>query len=278
MIVNEPACDYLTLGTFSRETGDQFLRAMDTLSPQVSETQRRMQYEGLAKGSVFVGSAMQGERMHYLFQASGSIAQPALNLTSPLTANCTRIDIQITMLPPVNYHHRSVYEALKRTEDAPHCSIVESGDGLDTIYVGRRSARRFLRIYLKLADDGRRWLRFEAEYKRELAHSIREELRQADDTQRLMASLLLGELQFTPILLSLLHGFVERLELITDKGRQPSDNRVATSGKTYRWLASQVNPAIMRAMYDHDEGPAVRKLVRAWAAEADMLDETLAGL
>jgi len=273
MIVNEPACDYLTIGTFSREVADQLLTAMDTLSPQVAETQRRMQYEGLAKGSIFCGSALQREKMHYLFQASGSIAQPALNLTAPLQTSCTRIDIQLTMIPPVNYHHRSVYEALKRSVDAPHCSIIESGDGLDTIYIGRRSARRFIRLYMKLADDGRRWLRFEAEYKRELAKSIHKELCASEDPQRLMASLLLGELQFTPILLSLLHGFAERLEKITDCGRQPSDGRVATSGRTYRWLTQQVNPAIMRAMYDHDEGPAVRKLVTAWAAEAQMIDE-----
>lgn len=273
MIINEPACDWLTLTTFQRRFADYLMEVVETGSTGLLRDERRMQYVGLRNGGLFVGSAIQNERTHYMFQASGEAAALAMPTVAWHPLKCTRIDLQATIPLPAGWYHRDLYRQLKADKPERNISIVESGDGLDTIYVGKRSSRRFTRFYIKPGAKGEPYLRYEVEYKAELANHVWQLNRVSTNREALMGGILLGELQEVVGDSWTCHELLELLQAY-DAGMKPKGERAATSGRTLRWLQLQVDPAIQRAMHDHDEGHAIRDLVRAWAAEADMIDES----
>ena len=64
----------------------------------------------------------------------------------------------------------------------------------------------------------------------------------------------------------------EMMTVLHGDPHAPSEERKPSKNQTVEWLARQVEPAIMRAMADHDTGSLVRDMVRGWANEADALD------
>lgn len=274
MIVNEPAPDYLTLGTWSEPVANTLLQALERLSLEPLKDEKRMQYVGLRKGGIFLGDAEQLGRKHWLCIASGMSAALLFNEASFLPAKCSRIDLQCTTPLPQGWNHRDAYESIKRAKPALSVTIVESGDGFDTLYIGRRSSRRFIRLYIKPDAAGKAWLRFEVEYKKELAQQVWETTRKAENPTQLWGDMLLGEALTVQGLPSGFAGMLYTLQAY-GAGKRPGKERVPTGGNTYRWLRQQVDPAILRGMYDHDDGHAIRDLVRSWAAEADMIDNEL---
>lgn len=272
MIINEVAPDWLTLTTFDEIPAYALQQIIDRHSTGPLEDQKRMQYSGFRKGQLFLGRSLQLGLPHYMFQASGlGAALTWVDCAEIALLKCTRIDLQLTIPMPKWYSSRDFYDALAAHPKLPDVSIVQSGDGLDTIYVHRRISRRFWRVYAKLDAAGRKWLRFEVEFKRELAAAVWEQLRDSDDSYRLMAELVAAELDSCPVKGPEFNAFLAVIEDARG-GKRASDNRVAGSGRTLNWLMKQVNGAVMRAMHDHDEGEGVRDLIRVWAAWAERIE------
>jgi len=272
MIINEPAPDWLTLTTFDETVAYGLETVLDNCSVAERKPAKVMQYEGWRRAQLFLGRALQNGIPHVMFTASGMGAAIAFNHAYLLPVKCTRIDLQITVPCPRDYDSRLHYDTLSSNPKLPDVAIVQSGDGLDTIYIGRRISRRFFRLYVKPDAKGARFLRFEVEYKRDIADSVWDRLRLEPDATSLMGDFLASEL--VTIDNHQLPGIdaIARALIAYRNGDRPRDNRTSSSGRTLRWLMKQVNPAVMRAMADHDQSAGVRELVRVWSAWADRLD------
>lgn len=273
MIVNAAAVDFLTLTSWNDRVMKRFEACLETHAIEPMREIRRMQYRGTIANNVFVGWGEQGGHRHHMLQASGMDADIVAPMLLDLPAKCTRIDLQVTVKLPKEFSPS--YDAQKlRRWDGPGRSrkvtYMQSGDGFDTIYIGSRSSRRYIRLYVKPDHEGVPHLRFEIEYKRELAESLWEELRMGASPDILRGALLHEVLQVPnmmhvvgPEMMTVLHG----------EPHAPQEERKPSNNQTVEWLARQVEPAILRAMADHDTGSLVRDMVRAWAAEADSLDD-----
>lgn len=270
MILNKVMCDWLTLTTFDESIGFNWSRHMLRSGDRTTEA-KRMQYKGVQLDGLFAGEGVQQGKRHFMLQASGEVADRVLRETGGFDPrlNCTRIDLQVTVDKPDGFDSRSVYDAIEAWEAsgrARQCSVVQSGDGCDTVYIGNRASDRFTRLYVKPTTEGHA-LRFETEYKGDHAKSL---FKKCANEPKEMKRAITGELKSLP---ELQNGLLDRFLRVTGHGSRrskPKRRYAATGG--LRWLRDQVTPAIMRMMNDHEIGPVVRRMVRAWAAEADQID------
>jgi len=281
MFIDQAALDWLTLTTWHAPTWpklDAIARGMGIKSPVED---RRMQYRGLSSGGVFWGEALQQGVKHFMLQASGMDAELIGPRLLGLGLKCTRLDVQITSSKPKDWQAIGVANQIRAyppnswpSGQMRMVTVIQSGDGFDTIYVGSRASDRYCRIYVKPDDLGRAYLRFEMEYKGALADTAWRTLNDSDDPVADMANTLLQEIEDIPGLYGLLpEAMLAGLRLGRPGATWKPPTRIASGGAGLAWLTRQVQPAIMRLMADHDQGPGVRNLVRAWCAEADMIDE-----
>lgn len=272
MILNAGLIDWITLTTFSPGIYQEWHDTIFSTQIHEAETAKRMQYQGVVVNGVFLGRAIQNKRRHAMLQASGAAAHgifPFLEFDAK-EVRCTRIDLQVTVDLPAGYDARALYDDIKEwdTDGKQRTpSLVESGDGLDTVYIGNRQSDRFTRIYVKPLADGSRAIRFETEFKGEHADNVVQQLiADPDNLERLLA----GEVDALP---PLKFGLSERFRSVlghNPRRSKPKRKDALTGG--LRWLTNQVNPAMLRLMNDHEVGYTVRNIVRSWAAEADEID------
>jgi len=159
--LNITMCDWLSLVSWEGFHSD--------IHTEEESSEKRMQYDGFRRGSVFVGQALQQGFVHSLMQVSGArsdIYAPVLIEAEP-QATSTRIDIQMTVFCH-NPNMRALYNRL--AERFVTTSFVTSSSG-DTIYVGGWKSERFTRIYQK---DNRRLLRVEMCWKKGYAEGARQ--------------------------------------------------------------------------------------------------------
>ena len=271
MIINTGLIDWITLTTFSGEIYRKWHDTIFSTQNQKAEVAKRMQYRGVVVDGVFLGQAVQQGRRHAMLQCSGERADevfPFLHYDGDV--KCTRIDLQVTIDLPMNYDARALYDGIKEWQAVgkPRAvSLVESGDGLDTVYIGSRQSDRFTRIYVKPLADGARVIRFETEFKGQHASHV-VQLLIADPNN--LAKLLAGEVDALPELkFGLSERFLAALGYNTLRSR-PKRKDALTGG--LRWLMHQVDPAILRLMNDHEVGYTVRNIIRQWARAADEID------
>jgi hypothetical protein len=253
----------LTLTTFEPKQAD----GLRYLFRDTREA-KRMQYVGVEDGNLnwFIGKAKQNYEDHWMFQASGEAADVAFD---PICDNwvaydwsVTRIDLQITIPLPAYYQSRQLYddiEAWSGDGRPRRPSLVQSGDGNDTVYIGSRTSNRFIRIYVKPLDEGKKALRMEVEYKRELAHRVFHDCRNDRENVTLI---LAHELSALP---ALKNGVKEAFfTVLGPHTHKPQEKRATGENSTLEWLRKQVDPAIKRMLNSHEFGDATRQIVASW--------------
>lgn len=262
MMLNKAQFDWLTLTTFETKNADG-VRAL--LMGNDWAPEKRLQYKGVSSGAFFVGYAMQNGKSHFMFQASGERCDDAYTTIirnyGPYDWNITRCDLQVTIPIPRDYNSRELFDDLRpwNGDGKPrHVSIIQSGDGCDTIYVGHRSSDRFTRIYVKPLDGGLHALRFEVEYKGSHAHRVFNDCREPTRKR----AILLHEIKSLPGAENgPLRGF---LRVLRGDAHAPQIERVTGQNATLDWLRKQVGPTLARLCSDHDCGHEARKLLESW--------------
>lgn len=272
VLVGAPACDWLTLTTFSQVEYmhmQSYTVGVDTSKGFPVKTRKRMQYEGHQGDGWFLGRGRQEGRDHYMLQASGARAQDALYYALQMHENredvkCTRIDLQETS----TVGHASdlpIVGAVLRESPAsdwsgrgprPKVTWYSSEDERDTLYIGARTSPRFWRFYNKPV-DGELYLRAELEAKGWLSVQLWDALQ---DVGMFHVKHLLGaELNALPLIMrqtvadcgiGLVEG--ERTPRIVE-----DRDHIAT---TERWFMNVVQPALERFLLNPEAG-AVRAML-----------------
>lgn len=190
MITNMVVVDFLTVTTFESlyytEAVTRARSELDTCEQlgdvvRLAEGKKRMQYVGklwsvAGRGSVYHGIGIQQKQEHYMMVISGELAsQLFVTLQDMIAAEelkCTRIDLQMTVDEPANHDQQLLYDRVREVT-RNHSIITSAGETgtLSTVYHGRRSDRRYSRIYEKEI-NGERFLRAEVEIKSELAAAV----------------------------------------------------------------------------------------------------------
>lgn len=191
VLVGGPACDWLTLTTFSEQeyiAMQAYTVSPDSMRRLPIREARRMQYQGWAGDGWFVGEGRQDGLPHYMMQASGARAYDALRYALMFhegkgLVKCTRIDLQCTSsssfagdLPAIAEHIRGLSSgAFGGRGPRPTVTYFSSEKAEDTLYIGSRRSPRFWRFYNKPV-SGELRLRAELEAKGWLAETLWDEL------------------------------------------------------------------------------------------------------
>lgn len=143
-------------------------------------------YDGFAVGGLQCGVRDDG----MIVRLSGPTAQDHWRKIGQLATNCSRIDVQVTVRPdePVTKtltrHWREMKRWNKTLKRPP--ALVQWSDvgGVGTIYSGKRQSLCYGRIYNKFLqsnlDHHRNSIRYEVEYKAELAKTVLAQLLAAE--------------------------------------------------------------------------------------------------
>lgn len=147
-------------------------------------------YAGIKTDGAFVGTRYDGA----MIRLTGRIAREHFLSLKYETANCTRIDVQVTCEwtgtgahPPrlVAMHANASNELLPKSRQR---NIEERKDNREgyTTYVGSRQSSSFLRCYHKSAEDpdayGPNVYRYEVQYNKDTAYRVLETLQQHQET------------------------------------------------------------------------------------------------
>lgn len=267
MIVNTPAFDYLTLTSKYKWDFEAFQRTTLACADGRLKQGRLMQFKGIKDSALFCGAAtIQGEDV-FIFKASGERAQTAaLEIADEMPGVCKRVDIQITVPLPEDYSARVLADGLSWSDWIGHKRPVEMREGeqgFDTVYIGRRTAGDFTRIYVKTDGIGM-WLRFETQFQKGKAAKVWPVVAR-DRVQ--MGKVLRGRVDQIPEITDEpgMRAIRERLDYAARN--VPGTRRVPNENSTFTWLRDTVTPVIERMLNDHDYGDRVKELVRGWAEE-----------
>ena len=203
------ASDYLTLSTFDVEAYTWAVRLIRGYTPEDErKVGRWLQYEGLAGDGYFVGAGDQAGGRHYVVRLSGSVAHSFLAVALRQGAmlarfKCTRFDVQYTRPEAPSVRLEEVGKLLEAADwshhkgKKPKIEWWHNAEGYDTLYIGSRSSVRLQRIYVKPV-DGRDCLRWEVEYKGELAGKLFAAVLASGLS--VLAGVLAGEMVVLPVL------------------------------------------------------------------------------
>lgn len=190
-IIGVAAVDWVTLTTFNAYTHDRWASALVDRKLGKSTPAERGGYKGitLADGQIFMGLGRQGNLDHWMLVATGPQAQRTLldlhqsSLLPREHVACTRIDIQITLLPrsgrpaliqlatDLNEGNLGPWKGRGRPQVRGFTS--ETGD---TLYIGSPTSDKQIRVYdKKVKPKGARTMkleRYEVQYRRKMAESV----------------------------------------------------------------------------------------------------------
>jgi len=253
VLIDAPAIDWLTFTTWDEFEFIRWQEWQKKLTGDQKTGKIRM-YEGIWKGSSFVGEGRQNNRSHGMIRVSGSDSNQAyFELLRGDYAKCTRLDIQFTAPLPAGYSARVFADDLRSSQEGHYertVTLVENSDGFDTVYLGSRKSDRLARFYVKEIED-QKFLRFEVEYKgawsQVVSKAIQEE--RATLAGNLLDFLRSIEVDDTQGVIKLfdqkLWGFEAGLS---------SPKVIRDKNKTMQWIIDQVTPAMIRLLNDHDVG------------------------
>lgn len=202
-------------------------------------------YVGVGVDGIFGGSSPQG----LMLQASG-FAAPSLTELAPSDMRPSRIDLQATYEceDPDGLIAEIAMMGLALKADRHSYwgkvslrHVVTYGKG-DTLYLGQRTSPRFIRIYNKSAQDPDNYpnqtIRFEVEYKDDLARRCFFEIRKALNRPTAAYSMMVSEMARAAVILPKIVG---QLDLGTPK-REGLDK---TDEDRLEWLRNQVRPTVV---------------------------------
>lgn len=267
--------DWLTVTSYEQTFYDYWNKRLSELENVVAVDKRALQYAGttyqLDAGTAFLGTAFQKGRYHYMLRLSGYAAEQfkgaVYSQRKMAYVNITRMDIQATTEITEQW---SQWELLCRVKGRGRTTgWVESSinkKGFETVYIGSRSSARMTRVYVKRF-AGRRFLRFETEYKGQ----------RADVQFRMMAQ---GKAQASQYLLYEVQNTVADKPLETlftssfdgVKKRREIVKVTSSIERREQWLLTQVLPAFTQAINDHEAsgdvltefGEAIQAAVARW--------------
>lgn len=180
IILYKVAIDWLTLTSYRDELYQAGEILMESVGNEWTES-HLMQYSGkkmdMVGGHIFVGTGLQKMSRHHMIRISGEAAHNATPYLAgkfqPYQDRISRIDAQITIDEPEKW---SQWDLCCRLRSAGYnvgwiaSRDKETGYELATVYIGNRAASpRYVRIYQKLTDEGKKVLRLEVEIKRKRA-------------------------------------------------------------------------------------------------------------
>lgn len=271
MIINKPACDYLTVTTWHKGVYDVWCNLVE---PDGAEWKVKkmslLGYSGYmatgSRGSIFTGEGEQynkvlgKESQHYMARVSGEIADSfARDMESAKYPDRTdwqrrRIDFQVTIPLPNDYHAMAFYDALRgewanRSTKLRIIANEGSERGMDTVYIWSLKSRRFVRMYVKKDKDSYRYLRWEVEIKKELApvtpleHCVNQILETVEKLPR-----------------SIRNRTEIREIVAATKGERVTSVKKTAERDTLAWLHNVVTPAFKKVWNSHQ----TRGSAEAW--------------
>jgi hypothetical protein len=230
-------CDYLTLTSYLPFDGC----LVGVVGEEVPE--KRMQYDGMRKGSVFYGQALQNGYVHNMLTVSGAESDnQALAWIHSYEAKATRIDVQMTVFLH-NPNMRAMYNRL--AEKWRTTSFVTSEKG-DTIYIGGWKSERFTRIYQK---DNKRLLRLEMCWKGGYSEGARSRIRSAENGE--YRDILSRWLRYEVIRLDDRELDLAFLPMLVS-GEEKAIRIHNEESDRERWLRKIVAPALSKYANSHD--------------------------
>jgi len=243
--INNAQIDFVTATTAVKRRYDLASREVCEGKGEAREG-RFLQYVGDRYESVFTGEAMQRGKASYLIQVTGEDSKESGIVLIDAGMKVTRIDLQITVKLPSDYSARELADCFsykKWLGGERKINLIES-EGMDTVNVGSRSSNRYIRIYVK--EGG--FLRFEVEYKKELAVRVAQVIKESGEGQ--IAKILNWEISRLPE-----NGFCQ--ELSRACGRDVLKINVARGDtsemNTVRWIRS-ILPTLQRMSNSHTYG------------------------
>ena len=256
MKIKSALIDWLTLTSFDVGVYDFWSSLLSEQDGSIREG-RVMMYLGAWSGNLFVGEGSQQGQAHYLLRVSGEDADVLAPRLYDLRAHASRIDLQITIELPPGYVAREFADRLReeRTDRRRRITLIEDGAGSDTVYLGHRSSERYYRIYVKFDALGKPYLRFEVEFKGDVAPVVWRQI-QFDASPAAILASEIEHLGFDSA------GVLRRFHAWLGGALHAKPHVVPTSeGATLRWLYSQVIPVLRRLLNSHDDGPRLRALL-----------------
>lgn len=259
--MSKSALDYLRLATWDITEHTNLLAELLQNSGGKWEHSKWLQYHGWKRETFFLGTGFQKKHRHSIINISGYQAdRNYTNLATLESYYATRVDLQITIPQPDNVSLPEVYEWLQI--DGVKASIIQS-ELNDTLYVGARTSDVFIRLYQKPLDQ--MYLRLEFEFKGRVARGIWNALG-AKSTVDEVFQHYLAKCKLPDCVKSHYYdvqdgetAFAIRQE-IAKTDRQKLD-----------WLQS-IDASVRQALYNHNIGDEVQRLVMSWANEAANVD------
>jgi hypothetical protein len=246
--------DWLTLTSYDTQLLEAHARYIVSRIPEHMPTAKnRMQYAGLVCDGVFYGVGKQHNGLHAILQVPGWRSRVAAVIaqldTEPI--RCSRFDLQITvdvaLVPSIerlfNMLNNADTSEWNHTGPRPKLQHIRNSDGYDTLYVGTRTSELFRRIYVKPI-EGEDYVRFEVEYKGNLARALWE--RGDLSSREAQADIFRHQFHALPrTVQSQLQPFVERVG--AGSGEFVPVHRCTDEEKAIEWFASGVVPALDKA-------------------------------
>jgi hypothetical protein len=255
VLLDTLALDYLTLTSYDTVLLEAHARYLISRIPRHEPvTKNRMQYAGLTCDGIFYGVGRQNERLHAILQVPGYRAHVAAVIaqldTEPL--RCSRFDLQITIDASLVPDMDTLFDLLTsaankdwhQTGPRPKVQHIRNSDGYDTVYVGARSSDLFRRIYVKHI-EGKDYVRYEVEYKGQLAKALWE--RGDVDDRNAQAALFRHQFFALPSSVQrALSPIMDRIE--QGSGEFTPVNRSTDAETAIDWFGSAVAPALDKAL------------------------------
>lgn len=278
VLVGRPACDWLTLTSFEEQEERALLECFWNMSRVYRanpESAKQAQYRGVSFDGAFIGLTEivkdEQSKRHVMYRSWGCVAQDSLvELCESPIRRCRRIDLQITVPQPFSYRARNLKDELEGAEwfGRKRKSLLYENSGLDTVYVGSRASDRVIRVYVKEI-DGLRWLRFEVEYREDRANPVY--FKCSEGNQQTIGGILRSEIEQLPEVADV--GILAIKEALYHAAVTVSPpERIEQPGGKLSWLKGSVDPVVLRMINDHDDGEAVKNLVKRWYKAVQDLD------
>jgi hypothetical protein len=273
VIVGTVACDYATITTYDSIAAFGLERQFfDMIRDMPRKGGMDMQYEGIRCNHGFMGKAIQQGHTHHMVRVSAFMAELFMNRIQDIGGiphtNCTRFDIQLT-IPRANSYPllAKLAECLRsfvRDDNRfkgrkPKIKLFDNdGEIGETINIGSRESERFIRIYDKPV-GGDDYIRFEAEYKGDVADSI---YKMAQQDNNKMGAILKAEIARYAPACDLMADFFNSCKHL------PMMNATRVKGsqsdqKTLDWLEHSVGRTVRRLQLSGKD-KEVEIILRQW--------------
>lgn len=261
--LHKALCDYMTLTSWSEDFFTAQSAAMAHLGTCDPTPHQVAQYLGgqwaNELGSIFVGDAIIKGRTHYIMQVSGELASDdeIWRIVAPYvksgSAEVTRIDVQMTIQEPKSWRQVDFFNDRKAKGKTVGWaeSTTNSGENLQTVYVGARTSGLFLRLYEKYASE-QRLLRCEFEIKRPYSPKWGRQIFQGEVTLSQILRLYIENTKHDELIAM----YIPHLLGITKAGRLQT---VKEDNKTEVWLLEQVLPTFTRVINEHGSSGEVAR-------------------